>query len=326
MDITPYLEAFLQKKRAPSLLYDMKTARNILNGDSPAAFVQQEAYANSEYLAHNIKASVRAYSRNKDIAIHIYKDFLAFLRAKSGEDIFVEFPPISISNTFERLMFIAKYLQDPRHKTKDLPELLWVSERTISDDIKRLSGDHEDPIQVCGKVFTIDDLERQRETVYFPSTAHPLFLTPNLTQVLVVLRGLKAMSENPLYTEYAHTAAADIWEQLSDYAKTRIHFVLSELIPEDLSWYEKLKKTDNEYFYSEVRCSNDSSVVLDCMKNEKTFCVEYDGNNGVCFYNLCVYVPKSYDGMSIEVDCNSGRARLELDKIIRSAYTIEELM
>lgn len=325
MDITAYLEEFARKKRAPSAIYDMKTARNLLVGVGEAALKQQEAYEDSEYLAYNIKQSVRAYARNKDVAIRIYKDFLAFLRAKSGVDIPVQFPPISISNTFERLMFIAKYLQDPRHKTTDLPELLWISQKTINDDIKRLQGDHEDPIQICGKVFTVDELEKQKNTVYFPSTAHPLFLTPNLTQVLLTLKGLKAMGENPLYAEYARMAAADIWEQLSDYAKTRIHFVLSELMPEDLTWYESLKKTNDDHFHSEVRCSG-SDVVLDCMKNGKEFCVEYDADGSVQLYRQCTFVPHTYDGDGIEVDCASGHIRLLFRKIIRSAYTAEEII
>jgi hypothetical protein len=53
-------------------------------------------------------------------------------------------------------------------------------------------------------------------TLYFPSTAHPLFLTPNLTQEIVILKGLKNMAEDPLYAEYARVAAADIWERLLD--------------------------------------------------------------------------------------------------------------
>lgn len=325
MDISIYIDEFARKRNPPSTLYDMKTARNLLKGEGEAALIQQECFENSEYLAHNIQLSVKAYARNKDIAIRIYKDFLRFLKAKSGIDVFVQFPPVSVSNTFERLMFIAKYLQDPRHKTTDLPDLLWVSQRTINDDIKRLRGDHEDPIQVSGKVFTIDDLEKRKDTVYFPSTAHPLFLTPNLTQVLVTLKGLKAMSSDPLYAEYAHLAAADIWEQLSDYAKTRIHFVLAELLPEDLSWYESLRKTDDECFYSEVRCSG-SSVVLDCMKNGKAFCVEYDTEDGSCFYKQCTFIPHTYDGNGIDVNSAGGRVHLVFEKIIRSAYTVEEIM
>ena len=50
MDITPYLAEFTRKKRAPSTIYDMKTAKNLLIGDGEAALKQQEFYANSEYV------------------------------------------------------------------------------------------------------------------------------------------------------------------------------------------------------------------------------------------------------------------------------------
>jgi len=326
MNIAHYVESFAKKKSSPSLLYDMKTARNLLMGKSESSLIKQEFYENSDYLAHNIKSSVRAYSRNKDIAIHIYKDFLKFLKKESGIEVSVDFPPIAISNTFERLMFIAKYLQDPRHKVSDLTKRLWVSQRTINEDLRRLSGDHEDPIQICAKKFTIEDMEKHRDQVTFASTAHPLFLTPNLTQVLVTLKGLKAMADDPLYAEYAQLAATDIWEQLSDYAKTRIHLVLSELLPEDLTWYESLRKSDEEFFYSEVRCSG-SNVVLDCIKNEKSFYVEYKNDNGTtCVYKQCTYVPGSYNGNSIEVKTSSGNVKLILDNVIKSSYTAEEIV
>ena len=324
MDITPYLKKFCQKRNAPSTIYDMETARNLLTGKGDAALKQQDGYEDSDNLAYNIEQSVRAYSRNKDVAIRIYKDFLGFLKTEGGIDVSVEFPPIA-NNTFERLMFIAKYLQEPDNKVADLPDLLWVSKRTIDDDIKKLRGGDDDPIQVCGKVFTIEDLERHKGSVSFPSTAHPLFLTPNLTQVIVTLKGLKHMAEDPLYAEYAHLAATDIWEQLSDYAKARIHFVFSELLPEDLTWYESLHKPDARHFYSEVRCSG-ANVVMDCIKNGKTFYVEYESDEGACVYSRCRIVPRSYDGESIEVTTAGGRVRLMLDRITRSAYTAEEML
>ena len=54
-------------------------------------------------------------------------------------------------------------------------------------------------IQICGKVFHIDEVERIRGKIHFSSTAHPLFLTENLSQVIVMLKGLKTMAGNPLY-------------------------------------------------------------------------------------------------------------------------------
>ena len=192
----------------------------------------------------------------------------------------------------------------------------------------KLKGKDKDPIQVCGKIFKIDDAERHMGRMSFPSTAHPLFLTPNLTQALVMLKGLKVMSEDPLYTEYAQYIAMDIWVQLSDYAKERIHFVLSELLPENLTWYEGLIKDvdEDEYFYSEFRCSPKGNIFLDCMKNGKSFFVEYIDDKNTCLYKNCIYIPSSYDGDSMEVRCDSGIVRLYFNKILKSAYTVEELI
>ena len=324
MNISTYIDEYARKKNY-YLSCDAETVHNLIKGDGKYSFKSQPDYTNSENLAYNIEYSVKSYTRDKDIAISIYKDFCAFLKSK-GIEIIVSFPPIDVSNSFERLMFISKYLQDPRHKVSDLQDLLWVSERTIQNDLIKLRGRDNDPIQICGKVFKIDELERGRDVVHFPSTAHPLFLTPNLTQVLVTLKGLKMMGDNPLYAEYARLAATDIWEQLSDYAKTRIHFVLSELLPEDLAWYEKLRKQDDESFYSEYRCSPNGNVFLDCIKNEKAFCVEYDGEDGICLYSNCVFIPRSMADGNFEVNCNQGKVRLHFDKILRSAYTAEELI
>lgn len=330
MDISAHIESFANQRRFPSTLYKANAVKNILLEDRNAALVRQPAYQESEFLPCNIKLSVRQYAGTKDTAIHIYRDFLKYLR-RHGIDVEGQFPPISISNTFERLMFIAKYLQDPRHTIAELPDRLWVSDRTIEEDLKRLRGNHEDPVQICGKVFTITDMERRRGTVRFPSTAHPLFLTPNLTQVLVTLKGLKAMSTDPLYTDYARLAAADIWEQLSDYAKSRIRYVLSELLPEDLSWYESLNKTDDTFFHTELQCSSvdvhNKNVFLHCMKNDMAFCVEYQTDDGPEIYSPCRFVHATYDSVnqSFEVTCPQGRIRLFTDRILRCAYTPEEL-
>ena len=318
MNLSAYIDEYASKHKKD------KTICNLINGDNDYSLKNKGDYTDPEEIAYCIENSVKAYTRNKDIAIKVYKNLLKFLKSK-GINIDVDFPTIAISNSFERLMFIAKYLQDPKHKVSELQDILWVSERTINEDLKKLRGIDDDPIQICGKKFKIDDLERHRDIVYFSSTAHPLFLTPNLTQALVTLKGLKAMCDDPLYAEYARLLAADIWEQLSDYAKERIRFVLSKLLPEDLSWYESLQKEDDEYFYPETRCGTRVNI-LDCMKNEKQFCVEYNDNTGICLYKDCRFIPGTYDVTSIEVTCNQGRVCLRFDKVLRSAYSVEELL
>lgn len=325
MNIVAYINEYASKRRYHNLSCDATTVHNLIAGDKSYSFKSCHDYTNSESLADNIENSVKNYTRDKDVAINIYKDFCAFLRRK-GVEVAVSFPPIAVSNSFERLMFISKYLHDPKHRVSELEDILWVSGRTINNDLAKLRGMDNDPIQICGKVFKIDDLERDRGSVYFPSTAHPLFLTPNLTQVLVTLKGLKMMSGDPIYAEYARLMAADIWEQLSDYAKTRIHYVLSTLIPDDLSWYESLENRDNKHFHSEYHCSKNSNIFLDCIKNEKPFCIEYDGENGACLYSNCLFVSGSMSENGFEVNSDQGRITLLFNKILRSAYAIEALV
>ena len=331
MNIENLIHDFVNlNKRRRSVPYH-KICATLLTGSKPYSLNSQPGYWESEYLPSNIRNSVMAYSSNKDTAIALYRDLIVFLTGKGVSVPPISFPPIPISNTFERLMFIAKYLQDENNRISDLSEKLWVSDRTIEEDMKRLRDD-VDPIQVCGKKFFISGTERRDGGIRFQSTAHPIFLAENLTQVLVMLKGLRVMAENPLYEPYALQTGREIWNQLSVYAKNRIRFVLQDLMPEDSSWYEKLAEVnDDYYFHTETACSqiynSGSSVILDCIKNGKPFCVEYEEDGKISVYSDCRMERNSYSTkpLSIIVNCSGGRIRLLLDHIIRSAYTMEEL-
>ena len=309
-----------------------QAAHRLLLEDKRESLKAQPAYDETECLRENMQESVKRCVRGKDTAIQVYQDFVQYLQRKNIPAE-VKFPPIPIDSSFERLMFIAKYLQDPEARVSALPDLLWVSERTIETDMQRLRG-REDPIRIYGKTFTIEDMERSRDRVRFQSTAHPLFLTENLTQVIVMLKGLKEMAQNPLYRRYAWASAKDIWEQLSDYAKRRIRFVLGELMPEDMSWYESLTRTEDwEYedgtFQSERECSVNHDILLDCMKNGKPFCIEYLEEDGPVIYDECTFIPSTYrmtDQLIIDVQCRQGRRTIQLNKVLRSCYTLEELL
>ena len=321
MRIDGYYEEFLKLK-----WYDKdlkKTAKKLLTENKPGCLPRTKYYAESDYLAGNIQDSVQALPRGKETAIEVYKRLVDFLK-KKGVEVSINFPPIPIENSFESQMYIAKYLQDQDHRIEDIGNLLWVSERTINEDLLRLRG--EDPIQVCGRRFVIDGAKRSRGQMSFASTAHPLFLTENLTQVLVMLKGLHAMAENPLYTRYAEASAADIWVQLSDYAKNRIRFVLGELLPEDLSWYESLESGPDS-FTSERQCSVKGDVLLECLKNEKSFFVEYREEDGIVIYENCRILPRSShpEENTLQIMCRQGKKTLAVDRVLRSAYTVEEL-
>jgi hypothetical protein len=235
--------------------YNKKTVENLMLGDKEYSLIKINGLGElkAEELKESIKLSVKLYTRNKDRAIDIYKKYLDFLKTKYGIHVDINFPPIPVYIPFERIMFIAKYIQDPNNKISDLEDVLWVSSRTIEDDIAILKG-RKDPIQVNGKRFVIDDIERNRGTVSMSSTAHPIFLTSNITQIIVTLKGLKLMSQNSAFKVYAEEMARSIWTQLSDYAKNRIIYVMENLIPDELEWYKNLNIEKDDSFYNEIRC------------------------------------------------------------------------
>jgi hypothetical protein len=222
-------------------------------------------------------------------------------------------------------MFIAKYIQNPENKISDLKDVLWVGPRTIENDLAILKG-IKNPIQVNGKRFVIEDIERSRGTVSMPSTAHPIFLTSNITQIIVTLKGLKLMSQNSAFKVYAEEMARSIWTQLSDYAKNRILYVMENLIPDELEWYKNLNIEKDDSFYNEIRCSSTEGAgcVLDCLKNGKECFVEYQENEKTTFYENCKIL--KYLDDKIRIECKGKLFDLEIDKILRSSYTLEELV
>lgn len=321
--IKEHFEPFLRKYRYS---LDTNVAKSLLLGGNNFSLNSQEGFDVPEYLDENIKNCVMAYTRNKDTAIRIFKCFIGYLRDK-GINADVHFPAIPISSSFERQMFIAKYLQESGARISDLPNLLWVSQRTIESDLNKLRGLDNDPIQICGRKFVIEDTERENGGLRFSSTAHPLFLTENLTQVIVLLKGLKYMAETPALTDYAEATAVSIWQQLSYYAKRRIRYVLTDLLPdEDAEWFVGLEQKDCRSFKTERNCSG-SSALMDCLKNNMPFMVEYNDSGKPRIIRNCQYIKGTTNFFSdqIWVQSDEGKICLDQKKVLRACYADEEL-
>lgn len=312
--------------------YNKTYLKNLLTGEKDYSFVRLDGYEEIELLDEIVMESVQAVPRAKDSAIAVYKSFVKYLQ-NQGEEVEVTFPPVPIDSSFERQMFIAKYLQDDDATILDLQDVLWVSDRTIEKDLQRLRKESADPISVCGRQFFIPGTDRKKSKLDFSSTStlHPIFLTENLTQVIIMLEGLKHMAENPNYQRYAETTAANIWEQLSDYAKNRIRTVIGPILPGDLSWYESLTRDPDNTFQTENNCSVPGNVFTESVKNEKPFYIEYEEAGKTIIYEKCVFVYDSYKvttegNRTFEVDCTKGRVVLEENNIRRTAFKIEELL
>ncbi len=279
-------------------------------------------------LQYAMKETVLSYTSSKRSAIDIFRIFLDFLKKEYNFSGKVTFPEIDISSSFERQMHLAKVLQNSEESVESMSEKLWVSVRTLEEDIGRLRGKSIDPIQVCGKPFIVKELERSGGRFNFASTVHPFFLTFNLTQVVATLKGLKIMSMEPAMKHYAIGSAAAIWQQLSEYAKERILFVMTEIMPDEITWYRNLEEEEKEMFQTEYqfRSSEGTGVLMDCMKNEKSCHVEYQKEDGSSlFLKNCIFVPRSYNGDGIEVHSDQGKLFLYFSRILRSAYTEEGL-
>jgi hypothetical protein len=226
-----------------------------------------------------IKESVRAYTRDKDKVISVYKDFVNFIMRKYRVSIPVEFPSTSLSE-FERQMFIVKEFHEEDRTIEFLEDKLWVSDTTIEKDLNKLRS--EEGVSFLGQKISIRGVRRHHGTAEFDSTVHPIFLALNITQVIALLRGLQYMSKNELYREYVLKLSGNIWNQLSDYAKRRLKEI-SNTISTDLSWYEELDRYSyDELFFTEKECSNSEGVgnILDFIKNRKKCTIEYKNDNG----------------------------------------------
>jgi hypothetical protein len=245
---------------------------------------------------------------------------------KYGIRAMISYPKVDISNSFERMMYIVKFLQDSEKTMADLYDEIWVSERTLEEDLAKLRG--KDPIQVLGRQLLVKDIERRDGKVLFSSTVHPLFLTLNLSQALTMLMGLKVMARKPLYSEYAKVTATAIWNQLSDYGRNRLLKVLKELLGEETRWYESLSSFEPELFSteSEIGSKSPESAILDCMKNKKPINVEYLSEDGPAWLKDCRVLPGTFTGEGISVISNGQEHFLVFDKIIRVSNLLEDLL
>lgn len=235
-----------------------------------------------ESLQYAIKESVKSYTNSKATAIEAYKKFLDFLERKYKVAFPMTFPPV-FSSEFERQMFIVKELHEKGRGVEDLEAKLWLSSRTIAEDLANLQK--KDRNSVLGQKVTIAGIGRKNGAVEFKSTVHPLFLTPNITQVIAMMNGLRVMSRDKAYKDYALPLAGSIWKELSDYGRNRI-FELIEELSLDREWYEKVQNLDgDELFRTEQECSSDMKEgnVLDFLKNRKRCSLKYtDGDGKEC--------------------------------------------
>jgi hypothetical protein len=231
-----------------------------------------------------------------------------------------------IFSDFDRQMYIVKELHEKGRTTAYLGNKLWISDRTIDEDLAKLRS--YTGVSIMGQKIRVRGIERQKGNIEFQSTVHPIFLALNLTQVVVLLQGLQHMIKDEAYKEYALKLSANIWNELSDYARRRIKQVTG-MLSMDLSWYEELDSySSEELFYTERECSYDERAgnVLDFLKNGKKCAIEFIGSNGESnILTNCIIDRYNPNREEIEVTSNDEKHAISMNAIVKTKHEAKHL-
>lgn len=167
----------------------------------------------------------------------IRRDFVNWLRniafdLKISNDILTK--SISVLVAEDATIGIIKelhYSKEKRITKSTLAQKLQISEKTAKDIINKLDkNNHKNELKIAGQKVVLDidseykfDTELGVRSRYFSakSTVNPVFLQFNISQIFTLLNGCKCSysSEDRNMSLYV---AMEIWDQLSDYTKSRI--------------------------------------------------------------------------------------------------------
>ncbi len=177
---------------------------------------------------------------------------MAFLANSYGVTVGeMNFPP-TFNSQFDRQMYIMKRLHSGKYRAEEIADELWLSSKTITDDLDEL----EQGITIMGQKLKV----HRNDTIYSSqeiNTVHPVFLSANLTQIVVLLRGLENQSQDMAYREYSVRLAANIWSELSDYGRNRI-LEVSEQLNLDVDWFNVLEDKSQDDLYAKESFSLNS--------------------------------------------------------------------
>ncbi len=112
------------------------------------------------------------------------------------------------------------------------------------------------------------------------SSVHPILLLENLTSVSVMLQSLLEKAKQPVAEEWALCAAAHIWNQLTEYAQTKMIGVLGQTYPTDsreYSFFEEIRsgRYREGFIPEQEMCANAISQFMYCLKMNALCIIRY---------------------------------------------------
>lgn len=283
--ILPLQVTGVKKSAVETILYGDKKYLNgdVINGyqgflDKESINMDIDEYKFYTQLKADIEVCCKRYTSSKKSIITVFKELIKELK-KYEIYLKLDEPKFDYTNEIERQLFLLKYLHpQENHTIGEACDELWMySEDKIREDIFAIRNGK---LNFLGKKINVE-FTKNGTDVKFPSTAHPIILLENLTQIIVQLEGLRQMANGPL-EKYALNTAKEIWDQLSEYAKERAYYVLEELVEVDTKFYDTLESMDKkEVFVSEYDCSHIKGVssVINFLKNGQEFYIAYNEND-----------------------------------------------
>lgn len=208
-----------------------------------------------------------------------------------------------------------------RKTLRDISDELGCSTRSLQKDVKKMT---EQGFKLMG--LNIKLVSEEQNILEMESTPHPVILMQNISQLVVMLEGLRAMTKIKAYENSANSTAVDIWNQLTEYTRTKILDVVEKLdtIKDTMDWYDSIDmegKYQSRFLTEFENCGeNPISKLMFLMKNGKQFNLIYvnDGGKQITLgdcqiikyfinnHNLTVKTPKGdyeiIDEKIIEID------------------------
>lgn len=197
----------------------------------------------------------------------------------------------AFESDIERQLDIIKYLQGTPKTMDMLKDHYWLNEKNIRPDLNAL----ENGIEFQNQKIKIEvDRERSsdgRQELKYKSTAHPVFMPLNLTQVYALTVGIKKISKDTQYDNILNDLSNWVYSQLSDYAK----HIIKESIEK---WEEPITFEDRKQEYNsekQIFAENLLNRYHYYEKSSQIIRITYASEEKVCIVEGRVRVKDSYN-------------------------------
>lgn len=337
--IRKMLEKFIEANHGP----DMLECQTLVLGDKKYSLSNQEEVkrildkniiktTNKEIynsdIAESMKQSVKKNKGFKDKVFSkvLFKELAEYLNNVYGFNISVDDVVGEIIGTAEeRHLYILRETERENYggepmKLKDIADKIGCSPRLLQKDVQQIT---QQGFKLLGQNIKLIDEDQNDNLLKLDSTPHPVILMQNISQLLVMLEGLRSMEEIEAYRNYAHFTALNIWNQLTEYSQDKIIDAVDNMDIGDkaMNWYTTLEYRSKSYnrFVTEAKNSegNPSSQLMYLCKNECPFHINYknEENENITLFdcNISYFNPTKSE---VKVISSNEEYQLDIKKII----------